>query len=343
MKVGIVGTGLVGATSAYALVMAGVGSEITLVDKNEQRASAEADDILHAVPFAHRVRVRAGNYEDLSECRVVIVAAGVNQKPGESRLQLLQRNTAVFEEVIPQVLDHVPEALLLIVTNPVDIMTHVAARFAARRGVPPTRVIGSGTTLDSARFRALLGRHFGVDPQHVHGYVVGEHGDSEVLTWSLVSIGLAPLREFSRNCGIELDEETAQRIDEQVRKAAYRIIAGKGATYYGIGSAVAHIVDSLLHDYRAILTVSAWTWDVQGVEHVTISLPRLVGGDGILATFPPPLDRQESLSLKKSAEIVKSAIEGLDAEASHRDAELMQRVWRQPLVSQCRTPQELVH
>lgn len=343
MKIGVVGCGLVGSTSAYALAMTGVGSSIVLVDKNEQRAAAEADDILHAVPFTRRLRVRAGHYQDLADSRVVIVAAGVNQKPGETRLELLQRNVAVFTEVIPQVLTHAQDAVLLIVTNPVDILTHVASRLAAQRGVPPTRVMGSGTTLDSARFRALLGRHFGVDPQHVHGYVVGEHGDSEVLTWSLVSIGLAPIKEFAKNCGIELDAETTSEIDQQVRKAAYRIIEGKGATYYGIASAVAHIVDVLLNDYRAILTVSAWTWDVEGVEDVSISLPRLVGGDGILATLPPPLDPRESLSLRNSAEIVKAVMVGLDPAASQKDRELMQRVWPQPLVSRCRTPKELVH
>ncbi len=195
MKVGVVGAGFVGSTSVYVLVMRGVGSEIVLVDKNRSRAEAEADDIFHAVPFAHRVRVTAGDYSDLTGSRVVIIGAGVNQRVGETRIELLTRNAVVFEEVIARFLENVPNALLLIVTNPVDIMTHLATRIAAEFEVPSRKVIGSGTTLDTARFRVLLGQRFGVDPQHVHAYVVGEHGDSEVLTWSLVSVGGIPLRE----------------------------------------------------------------------------------------------------------------------------------------------------
>src|SRR6185436_2230902 len=247
MKIGIVGCGMVGSTSAYALVMSGVGREIVLVDLNRARAEAEANDIYHAVPFAHPLTVRAGDYPDLAEARVVVIAGGVAQKPGETRLQLLQRNAAVFSQIIPSVLRHAPEAVLLAVSNPVDIMTHLAAQFAAEFGVPQTRVIGSGTTLDTARFRTLLGRHFDVDPQHVHAYVLGEHGDSEVLAWSQATIAGLSLDEFAKVHGKPLDASQRQHIDEQVRRAAYYIIAGKGATYYGIGSAVARIVDVLLH------------------------------------------------------------------------------------------------
>ncbi|MEW6114681.1 MAG: L-lactate dehydrogenase, partial [Thermodesulfobacteriota bacterium] len=214
MKVGVVGSGYVGSTSAFALVMAGVASEIVLVDKNRKRAVAEAEDILHAVPFAHRVRVRDGDFSDLAGSRVVIVGAGVNQKPGESRLELLHRNANVFAEVIPKIIAHASSAVLLIVTNPVDIMTHLATRFATENKVPASKVIGSGTTLDTARFRALLGRHVDVDPHHVHGYVIGEHGDSEVLTWSLVTVGGMPLERFCELRGAELDEDTRRQIDE---------------------------------------------------------------------------------------------------------------------------------
>jgi len=311
MKVGVVGAGLVGATSAYALVMTGVASEIVLVDKNKNRAEAEANDILHAVAFAHRTRICAGEYTDLQGSRVVIMGAGVNQRPGETRLELLQRNAAVFSEVIPRILAHAPDALLLIVTNPVDVMTHLAAGLAAEYGIPATRVIGSGTTLDTARFRALLGRRFGVDPQHVHGYVVGEHGDSEVLTWSLVSIGGAPLEDFCRSQQVRFDEKARGEIDAKVRNAAYSIIEGKGATYYGIASAVAHIVDIILDDHRAILTVTARTEQIAGVQDVTVSLPRLLGGEGILATFPLPLNSIESEALERSAGVVRRAIDQL--------------------------------
>jgi L-lactate dehydrogenase len=313
MKIGIVGTGMVGSTAAYALVLRGVGQEIVLVDINKKRAQAEADDIFHAVPFAHSLRVRAGEYADLESSKVVILAAGVSMRPGETRLQLLQRNAAIFQDVVPQVLAHAPEAILLVATNPVDVMTHLAARYAAEQGVPPSRVIGSGTTLDTARFRVLLGRHLGVDPQHIHGYVVGEHGDSEVLTWSLVTVGGMPLEDFSRINGTELDAAQKEEIEHRVRDAAYHIVDGKGATYYGIGAALARITDAILRDQRAILTVSTPVAHVLGVCDVTIALPHLVGGEGVLGSFPLPLSEQEQAALEASAQVVCDAIAELDA------------------------------
>ncbi len=179
MKIGIVGCGFVGSTAAYSLIMRGIGREIVLVDKNAARSVAEAEDLFHAVPFAEPLTVRDGEYEDLAGCRVVIIAAGVNQQPGETRLQLLERNAAVFADVVPAVVQAAPEAVLLVATNPVDVMTHYTARLALRQGMSSAQVLGSGTTLDTARFRALLGRKLGIDPHHVHAYVVGEHGDSD--------------------------------------------------------------------------------------------------------------------------------------------------------------------
>ena len=311
MKVGIVGSGFVGATAGYTLVMQGVGREIVLVDKNTARAAAEADDIRHAVPFAHPLDVRAGDYEDLAGCRVVVLCAGVGQKSGETRLHLLQRNAHVFREVVPAVLKHAPNALLVVATNPVDVMTHLAARFAADCGAHSGRVLGSGTTLDTARFRSLLGSHCGVDPHHVHAYVIGEHGDSEVLTWSLATIGGMPLEEFARLRRIHLSESVRKDIDGKVRGAAYTIISGKNATYYGIGSALARIVDVILHDQRAVLTVGAPMQDVVGIKNVTVSLPRLVGGHGVLETFPLPLNEQETASLRASAEVICTALDDL--------------------------------
>ncbi len=308
MKIGIVGSGMVGSTAAYAMVMRGIGREIVLVDRNTARAQAEADDILHAVPFAHPLQVSAGGYENLAGSRVVVITAGAGQKPGETRLQLLERNAAIFHEIITNVLTHAPEAVLVVATNPVDVMTHLTARYAARFGVPETRVIGSGTMLDTARFRALMGRHLGVDAQHVHGYVVGEHGDSEVLTWSLVTVGGIPLEEFCQLQKVTLDDATRQDVDRRVRNAAYSIIAGKGATYYGIGSALARLVDVILRDQRAILTVSSPVVEIAGVCNVTISLPHLVGGAGVLADLPLPLDPEEEKRLRASAEIVCKAI-----------------------------------
>jgi L-lactate dehydrogenase len=315
MKVGVVGSGFVGATAAYAFVMSGVGREVVLVDKNAARAEAEADDIRHAVPFAHPLHVRAGGYEDLKDSRAVVICAGVGQKPGETRLHLLRRNAAVFAEVVPQVLAHAPEAVLVVATNPVDVMTHLAARFAAACGVPAGRVLGSGTTLDTARFRSLLGGHCGVDPHHVHTYVIGEHGDSEVLTWSLATVGGMPLEEFARLRGIDLSGSVRKDIDRKVRSAAYAIINGMGATYYGIGSALARIVDVVLHDQRAILTVCATTEEVAGVRDVTLALPRLLGGQGVLETFPMPLNKEETTGLHASARVIRQALDELEANA----------------------------
>jgi L-lactate dehydrogenase len=311
MKIGIVGCGMVGATSAYALVMSGVGREIVLVDVNRARAEAEANDIYHAVPFAHPLTVRAGEYADLDGARVVVIAGGVAQKPGETRLQLLQRNADVFRQIVPSVLRVAPDAVLLVVTNPVDVMTHLAAHFAAEFGVPHTRVFGSGTTLDTARFRTLVGRHFEVDPQHVHAYVIGEHGDSEVLVWSQATIAGLGLDEFVRVQGTPLTADTRREIDENVRHAAYQIIAGKGATYYGIGSAVARIVDVLLHDQRAVLTVCSRITGVPDYDGVTLAMPRIVGGAGVLATIPLVLDASELAALRRSGDILAEAIASL--------------------------------
>jgi len=312
MKIGVVGCGMVGSTSAFALVMSGVGREVVLVDVNRTRAVAEANDIYHAVPFAHPLTVRAGEYADLDGARVVVIAGGVAQKPDETRLALLQRNADVFRQIVPSVLRVAPGALLLIVTNPVDVMTHLAALFAADFGVPHTRVFGSGTTLDTARFRALLGRHFDVDPQHVHGYVIGEHGDSEVLVWSQATIAGMGLDEFVKVRGTPMTADERRNIDENVRRAAYQIIAGKGATYYGIASAVARIVDALLHDQRAILTVCSRITGVPDCDGVTLALPHIVGGEGVLATIPMTLDGTEREGLRRSAGALREAIASLN-------------------------------
>jgi L-lactate dehydrogenase len=316
MKIGIVGAGLVGSTAAYAMVMRGVGREIVLVDLNRARAQAEADDILHAAPFAHPVRVGAGGYEDLAGSRVVVIAAGVNQRPGESRLSLLSRNAEVMRQIVPSILQHAPDAILLVATNPVDVITHFVARFAEQNGVGHHHVIGTGTTLDTARYRALLGRYIGVDPQHIHGYVVGEHGDSEVLTWSLTSVGGIPLEEFCRQTHHKLCAEHKQEIDEQVRRAAYHIIEGKGATYYGIGSAVARIIEVILRDQLSIMTICTLVDKVGEVENVTLSLPQLIGGNGVINGLPLPLDPEEAALLEKSARIIRDSITALEEESA---------------------------
>jgi L-lactate dehydrogenase len=263
------------------------------------------------VPFAHPLAVRAGDYADLKDCRAVVLCAGVGQKPGETRLQLLQRNAQVFREVVPAILKQAPDATLVVATNPVDVMTHIAARFAKDLGVPAGRVLGSGTTLDTARFRSLLAGHCGVDAHHVHAYVVGEHGDSEVLTWSLATISGMPLPAFAQLRGIENPATVRKDIDDKVRNAAYSIISGKGATYYGIGCALARIVRVILNDQRAVMTVAAPTADVAGVRDVTVSLPRLVGGQGVLETFPLPMNKDETEALRSSAGVIRSALDEL--------------------------------
>jgi len=311
MKIGIIGSGLVGATAAYALVMRGVGRQLVLVDLNRERAQAEADDLLHAVPFAHPLSVSAGEYADLKDSRVVVITAGVNQKPGETRLELLGRNAVIMRGIVEKVVQYAPEAVLVIATNPVDVMTHLAAQVAGQNGIPSTRVLGSGTMLDTARFRALLARALGVDSRHIHAYVLGEHGDSEVLAWSLVNVGGIPLEDYCRVQGLSICEDDRDEIDQQVRSAAYHIIAGKGATYYGVGSAIAQLVDVILRDQRSILTISTPIEQVGSVKDVTLSLPHLVGGQGALDTLHPTLEPQEANALDASAQTIRRAIDQL--------------------------------
>lgn len=313
MKIGIVGCGMVGATSAYAMIMSGIGREIVLVDKDKKRVSAEVDDLNHAAPFSNPINVYGGDYEDLKNARLVVISAGVSQKPGESRLDLLKRNAAVFQEIIPAILTAAPAAILLVATNPVDIMTHLAVRYAASHDIAATRVFGSGTTLDTARFRSLLGSRLGVDPPHIHAYVVGEHGDSEVLAWSLVRIGALTLEEYCNRQKICLSADDRRDIDVATRQAAAKIINGKGATYYGIGAAVAKLARVVLHDQRSIMTVTTPTRVVPDMDSATVSMPHLLGGEGILADFPlDGMAGPEVSALTHSAQLVRRAIEEIE-------------------------------
>lgn len=308
MKVGIVGAGMVGSSAAFAIVMRGVASEIVLIDRNEKLAAAQAQDILHATPFAAPVRVYAGNYADLAGAQVVILAAGVSQEPGESRLHLLERNAKVFGAIIPPVLTHAPDAILLVTSNPADVMTDIARRIS---GLPSERVIGSGTILDTARFRSLLGEHIGVSPKSVHAYVLGEHGDSEVLWWSGANVGNVGVEAMAAQIGRPIDDAARQRIEDAVRLAAYRIIEGKGATWFGIGSGLARIVHAILTDEKALLSVSAYTPVCEGIAQVTLSLPRVVGAAGVGARLVPSLSAEERTALQRSAEILKEAAESV--------------------------------
>ena len=312
MKVGIVGAGLVGSTAAYSLLMRGIGREIVLVDMNAARAKAEAEDIRHAVPFANPLTIRSGGYPDLAGARAVMIAAGVGQRPGETRMELLGRNAEVFRSVVPSILEHAPQAVIVVATNPVDVMTHVAVHFAEKFGARPGQVFGTGTTLDTARFRTLIATRIGIDSQHVHAYVVGEHGDTEVLAWSSATVAGIPLDEFASMHNVSISDEERTEIDEAVRFAAYRIIEGKGATYYGVASAIARIIDTVLSDRRSVLPVCAPAEQVAGVSHVTVSLPRLVGGQGVMETYEPTLNAEEMAALRSSAEHVSGAIKEAD-------------------------------
>lgn len=304
MKVGIVGCGFVGSSGAFAIALDGVATDLVLIDLNSDLARAHAEDILHATPFGAAVRVAAGDYPELKGAGTVVLACGAAQRPGESRLQLLERNVKVFQTVVPQVLEHTPETVLLIVSNPVDIMTHVVTKIA---NLPSERVIGSGTILDTARFRTLLGEHLRVAPHSVHAYVLGEHGDSEVLAWSNARVGGLPIGDFAEQIGRNLTDEVKSRIDGGVRRAAYRIIEGKGATYFGIGAGIARIVRAIQCDEGAVLTLSNIITDIDGLEGVSLSLPRVLGANGIQTTLNPVLSDEEQAALGRSAAILKNA------------------------------------
>lgn len=305
MKIGIVGCGFVGSSGAFAMALEGKANELILVDLNADLARAHAEDILHATPFSKPIRVAAGDYKLLRGANMVVLACGVAQKPGETRLQLLQRNVKVFQDVVPRVLEQTPETILLIVSNPVDIMTQVVTKIS---GLPPQRIIGSGTILDTARFRTLLAEHLGIAPHSVHVYVLGEHGDSEVLAWSTGKVGGVSIIEYAAQIGRPITEEIKAKIDDGVRNAAYRIIAGKGATYYGIGAGIARVARAIGDDEGAVLTLS----NVDGFGGVSLSLPRVLKAKGIGTTIQPMLSDAEAEALNNSAEVIKAAAAELE-------------------------------
>ncbi len=317
MKVGIIGTGQVGAACAFACVLRGVGTQLILVDHNPALARAQAEDILHATPFGHSIPVHHGKIADLEGCAIVMIAAGVPQAdPNENRLDLLARNAQVFAEIIPQVLNAAPDAILLIASNPVDVMTHMALEVARKSGFDdPSRIIGSGTILDTARFRTLIAARLSVSSHSVHAYVLGEHGDSEVLLWSDINIGAVPLEAFCEQLDCTLTVDDIENIDQGVRRAAYHIIDGKGATWFGIGAGMARIAQAILSDERALLTVSGATPNFADGP-VTFSIPRMVGAKGIIESVTPPVSTQEMAELKRSADIIRTACYELIAHAS---------------------------
>ena len=311
MKIGVVGCGQVGSAAAYACVLQGVGTEIVLYDKSTEFAEAQAEDILHATPFSSGVRVRSGDINDLEGAGIVMIAAGVAQKnDSETRLDLLRRNAELFETLVPLILKQAPEATLLIASNPVDIMTHMTAQIAHKEcGHPKAKVIGSGTMLDTARYRALLASHLGISSHSIHGYVLGEHGDSEVLQWSGTTIGNIPLANFAAQVGAPITSNIRKTIDDGVRRAAYRIIKGKGATWYGIGAGMARLAEAIIENQNVVLTCCTPLGRVEGISDVTLSLPQIISSNGIEHTLYPELNDQEQEALRQSAEVIKTAID----------------------------------
>jgi L-lactate dehydrogenase len=300
-KIAIVGVGAVGATSAYALMLSGIGEEIVLIDVNEQKAEGEAMDLAQGAAFVRPVRVYAGRYADCAGAQIVVITAGAAQRPGESRLDLVKRNTGIFRSMIPQIVQAAPEAILLIVANPVDILTYAAVKLS---GFPDCRVLGSGTTLDTARLRTLVGDQLRVDPRSVHAYVIGEHGDSEVVAWSRATVAGMPIGEFCRQRGPVCDEDMQQRIGQQVKQAAYEIIARKGATFYAIGLGVRQIVEAILRGHHTVLTVSTLMTGQFGVSDICLSLPTIVNRTGVEGVLVPGLSDAEVEAFRHSAQVL---------------------------------------
>ena len=312
IRIAVVGTGNVGSTFAYALLLSGLAAEIVLIDANRAKAEGEAMDLQHTIPFAHPTRVWAGDYSDCAGAIVTVMAAGVNQKPGETRIALLKRNADVFAAVVPEVARHNPSGILVIATNPVDVLTYLSLKLS---GYPSQRVVGSGTILDTARFRHLLSRHFKVDARSVHAYIIGEHGDSEVPVWSLANIAGMRLREFCAAQSIPHDQAAMDEIFHHTRDAAQHIIARKGATYYAVAAGLMRIVEAIVRDQRTVLSVSSLVRDYYQINDVCFSLPTVICRNGIESVLRLELSHREVEALQGSAKILKETREQLRVES----------------------------
>jgi len=312
MKVGIVGMGKVGSSIAFSIFMKGLARELILIDVNKEKAEGDALDLLHGTPFARRTRVRAGDYPELSGLDVVIVTAGVAQKPGETRLQLLDRNVVVIKEISKNIAKYAPDTIVLMVTNPVDILSYVAWKVT---GFSHKKVFGSGTVLDTARLRSLIADHCDFSPKSVHVYIIGEHGDSELAVWSSATIGGVPISEICRNCerrktcgGIM----TLHKFFEEAKNAAYKIIEKKGATYYAVALAVTDILEAIVYDEKRVLTVSSFLNGQLGIRDVFLGIPAVVGKKGIERILEIKLSEKEKKDLENSAKIIKEQIERIE-------------------------------
>jgi L-lactate dehydrogenase len=307
-KITIIGSGKVGTTFAYALLLSGQVGEIVLIDVDKRRTEGEVMDLNDAVPLSHPTRIIQGEYAECAGAEVVVITAGASQKPGETRLDLLKRNTAIFASIIPEILRYNPQPLILNATNPVDILSYATWKLS---GLPAQRVIGSGTILDTARFRAALSQRFNLDARSVHAYIIGEHGDSEVAVWSSANIAGIPLVDYCREVKGEVCKEDRVRISEQVRDAAYEIISRKGATFYAVAVGLLRIVESILRDQHSVLSVSNLVPGYYGIEDVYLSLPSVVGRGGVERILPITLDEAEQAALRRSAEVMQENIRQL--------------------------------
>ncbi len=309
-KVVIVGAGSVGSTFAYALAQKGLADEISLLDINGEIAEGQVLDLAHGLPYYPPVSIRVGREEDYAEAQVIVLTAGAKQKPGESRLVLLQKNAAIIEETVDRIVAQKSRAVLVIATNPVDVLTYVALK---RSGWTRNRVIGSGTVLDSARFRYLLSQRCNVDVSSVHAYILGEHGDSEFAAWSMTNIGGVPIDEYCPFCGkCENWEQERDQIAKQVKESAYHIINYKGATYFAIGMALARIVGTILQDQKSMLTVSTLLNGEYGLHDVCLGVPCVVGQEGVRQVVVAKLPPDEQAALEKSAGILQKALKELN-------------------------------
>ena len=307
-KCGVIGVGFVGATCAYTLAVSGLFSEVVLVDMNHKKAEGEAADINHGVSFAKPCFVRAGAYADLAKCGLIIIAAGANQKPGETRIELLHRNRVILSSIMEQLTAVNKNAVLLIVSNPVDVLTCMAQQLS---GFPAGHVIGSGTVLDTARLKYLVGQKLGVDSRNVHAFIIGEHGDSELAVWSSANISGVDLDDYCRITGVPDPAAMLHQIYENVRDAAYAIIESKGATYYGIGMAVRRIAEAIVRDEHSVLPVSSMIQGHYGVDGICLGLPSIVGRNGVESVLDIPLSTEELGRLQSSAQKMKALIEQL--------------------------------
>lgn len=312
-KAAVIGCGFVGASIAFTLMQKAIFSELVLIDANFKKAEGEALDISHGLPYSSPMEIYAGSYEDIADAMLVIVTAGANQKEGETRLDLIDRNLKIFSDIIPKLKKIGCEGILLIVSNPVDILTYAALKMS---GFPPDRVIGSGTVLDTARLKYLLGKNLDVDARSIHAVIIGEHGDSELAAWSGANVSGIDLENFYELRGLPHYKASMQKIYAEVRDSAYEIIKRKNATYYGIAMAVAKIAGSIARDEHSILPVSAYLTGEYGINNLCLSIPSIVGSGGLEKVLEIPLSGMEQRALTASAQALKEALKHADEAAA---------------------------